>query len=1110
MLGRVYMTEITREDILKINNMNDIVNMFKGKGFSEHKIVDNNAVMKISEEKDLLKIVLIDSLSDIQKYHSHLKYPVEYLLLVTTDFENFAFLKKGFTKLDTEKFSTFKFNKSNISRTTIKKLNGLSFDKTDTFESIFLIKEVVKRFFDQFEKEHEKFSKEITGISVTETKEWYASIIINRLMFIYFLQKKKLLFNNIKKCYDENYLRSILESAPSESIDKFYTKFLRILFFEGFAKRYEERSQEAKNLLGDKIQYLNGGLFLKHKIEINNPEINIKDQAFEDLFTFFDEWSWYLDDRHFDDEQQVSADEEINPDVLGYIFEKYINQKQMGAYYTKEDITGYISKNTIIPFIFNKVQKEHPETFTSKESGWRLLKNNPYEYFYPAMKKGIKDANGNPIVLPDNITAGIRNVSKRTDWNKPADEKYALETETWREVVARRTRYEDILDIMKKGDIKSINDMITYNLNINKFARDYIRNTNDPVVLLSFYTVITRISVLDLTCGSGAFLFAGLNVLEPLYEACLDKMQSLSESYPDLCKDFVLIQNNIHEHPNRRYFIIKTIILNNLYGVDIMEEAVDICKLRLFLKLVANMDNAEEIRPLPDIDYNIRCGNTLVGYANKSEVNKAVRTNKIGEGKTDQLKLRKVPTHLTQSQTVFITEDIIDIMGDIEKECVAVDKVFKEFKRLQTNPDINLNKQATAKKTLDVKLTGLRNILNACLFAEYGLDGLKNNPVLLQEDWRKTHLPFHWYTEFHDIIQSGGFDVIIGNPPYVENRKNLDYSIRNYKTESCGNLYAFTIERSFSLLQDNGRTGMIVPHSSICTDRMEPLHSIFSKNASSAWFSTYCIRPAKLFVGVDQRLAIYLVQKGVNSSFYLYSSKYHHWHEEFRPYLLSLTQYSSVFKIKSLNSIPKIHNEIEKDILTKMMKFSSLGENLIKQSDSQKIYFHNAPRYWIRAMDFKPYFKNERDGESISGHIKTLEFQNKLDSSVIVAVINSSLFYYWFVILSNCRDLVMREIDNFPIGLEQMSLSLKNRLMELSEKLMKDLKLHAQRKECLYKTTKQVVYDEFYPKASKPIIDEIESILAQHYGFTDEELDFIINFDIKFRMGQDIQDDTEY
>jgi hypothetical protein len=102
----------------------------------------------------------------------------------------------------------------------------------------------------------------------------------------------------------------------------------------------------------------------------------------------------------------------------------------------------------------------------------------------------------------------------------------------------------------------------------------------------------------------------------------------------------------------------------------------------------------------------------------------------------------------------------------------------------------------------------------------------------------------------------------------------------------------------------------------------------------------------------------------------------------------------------------------------------------------------------------------------------------------------------------------MREIENFPLGVDQMSHEVKEQLAVLSEKLMADLKCHKQRKVCQYQSTGRVVYDEFYPKYSKPIIDEIDRVLAQHYGFTDEELDFIINYDIKYRMGGGAEEDA--
>ena len=136
-----------------------------------------------------------------------------------------------------------------------------------------------------------------------------------------------------------------------------------------------------------------------------------------------------------------------------------------------------------------------------------------------------------------------------------------------------------------------------------------IENCEGPELLRAFWHGIEQVSILDPTCGSGAFLFAALNILEPLYEACLERMEVFLEELersgekhrPEKFIDFRKVLERIEKHPNRRYFIFKSIIVNNLYGVDIMEEAIEICKLRLFLKLVAQIDQVESIEPLPDI-----------------------------------------------------------------------------------------------------------------------------------------------------------------------------------------------------------------------------------------------------------------------------------------------------------------------------------------------------------------------------------------------------------------------------------------------------------------------------------------------------------------------------
>ena len=99
---------------------------------------------------------------------------------------------------------------------------------------------------------------------------------------------------------------------------------------------------------------------------------------------------------------------------------------------------------------------------------WDALRIDPDRYLYPAVRHGVNAA------LPDEIAAGLNDVSQRTHWNKPAPPDYALPTEIWREVVARRKRYQEVRAILAAGEVREINELITLNLDIRQFAQDVI------------------------------------------------------------------------------------------------------------------------------------------------------------------------------------------------------------------------------------------------------------------------------------------------------------------------------------------------------------------------------------------------------------------------------------------------------------------------------------------------------------------------------------------------------------------------------------------------------------------------------------------------------------
>lgn len=234
-------------------------------------------------------------------------------------------------------------------------------------------------------------------------------------------------------------------------------------------------------------------------------------------------------------------------------------------------------------------------------------------------------------------------------------------------------------------------------------------------------------------------------------------MQSGCEApTPAKLEDFREVLRMPEGHASERYLILESIMIGNLYGVDIMEEAVEICKLRLFLKLVAQVERKEDIEPLPDIDFNVRSGNTLVGFASLGEVKEALGS--------DLIKQQALP--------------------QIEERAKAADIAFGKFRRMQTELNMDANQFNKAKADLEERLGGLRGELDEYLAKDYGV---KLEDKAAYERWQRSHRPFHWFVEFYGIMRQGGLDVIIGNSPYVEyskvkKNKKKGYTIKNYQT----------------------------------------------------------------------------------------------------------------------------------------------------------------------------------------------------------------------------------------------------------------------------------------------------------------------------------------
>lgn len=839
-----------------------------------------------------------------------------------------------------------------------QKIDGITFDFDEQtnivdlrskVQTAFAVnsEKITKDFYAGFKKQHKAFAEFITGIDdYVETKnnrnkQWYASVMLNRLMFCYFIQKKG--FLNLDVDYLRNKLNYVRANEGEDKFYNFYRSFLRILFHDGL--NTPKRSSDFEAVFG-KIPYLNGGMFDEHQLEADYADIDIPDEAFIGLFDFFDKWNWHLDTR------LTASGKDINPDVLGYIFEQYINDRaQMGAYYTKEDITEYIGRNCILPYLFDKARtatKDSAKEFAPDGYVWRTLRESGDRYIFDAVKKGYNDFG----IIPESIARGIitddmrKEYSEtpvgdlpdshiplselRSEWNTRTPEQWGLPNEIWRESIDRLQRCGNILGKINRGEITSINDFITYNLDIRTFASDLIAN-GDSRFVGWFYHALQKVTILDPTCGSGAFLFAAMNILEPLYEICIDRMQEFNRENPTKFKE-ELAEITDKYRSNIQYFIFKSIILRNLYGVDIMVEATEIAKLRLFLKMVAVVDverRAENLGldPLPDIDFNIRCGNTLVGYATKAQLDNDLN-------------------HAEDIMQELANQDFKQVIDEEMHKVAAAYRIFV-FQQLRQEEDMMAFKQA--KHDLRELLKSLNDKLNHRLYTA-------SSPNIGYDEWLKSHQPFNWLAEFYQIIEgNGGFDVIIGNPPYV-NIAQINY-INNSYNFSCQDLYGFILRRVQDIVAKDGTQGMIVMHNIAFSRDFQDIRAILTKDNSSTWWSFFSRIPSGLFDGnVRVRNAIYI--KNYMGEPSQYSTRLQRWFSYQRSNLFSIIEYG---KVEVFDSIPMTP-------IFKLVSQIATGKYSIGQaltSHGKFLFFKGVGYNWITLTE-KPAYSTNEEGFDIS------------------------------------------------------------------------------------------------------------------------------------------------
>ncbi|EKT7745156.1 class I SAM-dependent DNA methyltransferase [Campylobacter coli] len=372
--------------------------------------------------------------------------------------------------------------------------------------------------------------------------------------------------------------------------------------------------------------------------------------------------------------------------------------------------------------------------------------------------------------------------------------------------------------------------------------------------------LLNSIKICDPAVGSGHFLVSALNVMLSIY----DELNLFDEEfYLEVQNDEILItgrkgefieykrpstpKDKAHLIQQELFHTKKDIIENNLFGVDINPNSCEITKLRLWIELLKHSfyqsfddENYHDLKTLPNIDINIKCGNSLVSYFETGKSlshypNIKERINKYKRIVKDYKEGFYIDKNL-------IAKEIKNLQESFKNFCLK-DKFNKEIKQLTNGANEYSKKYGDflADEHHDEKF---KSFFSKNMF-EFSFDekvAIKEFANLKKEydnifNLESNH-PFEWRFEFPEILDDDGnfkgFDLIIGNPPYIrqEELKELKpHLAKNYKVyKGTSDIYTYFYELGFNVLKENGILSFITSNKYTRAGYGEALREFLLKN----------------------------------------------------------------------------------------------------------------------------------------------------------------------------------------------------------------------------------------------------------------------------------------
>ncbi|MFB6143773.1 MAG: Eco57I restriction-modification methylase domain-containing protein, partial [Candidatus Nanohaloarchaea archaeon] len=377
---------------------------------------------------------------------------------------------------------------------------------------------------------------------------------------------------------------------------------------------------------------------------------------------------------------------------------------------------------------------------------------------------------------------------------------------------------------------------------------------------------------------------------------------------------------------------------------------------------------------------------------------------------------------------------------------------------------------------------------------QHGADNLKYGYIedqfrskRLSEDGNYT--PLHWILEFPEIFDGDqeGFDIVLGNPPYGSDvlSNNEKQFLQPYKTEGCGDICGYFLEREIYLTRADGFVGNVIADSLAVNNSMTSVRDLM-RDKGKFELSFFGTRPSKIFAGVEERVCIINGRKtsGDNP---IYTAKNMRFTQEMRSNLFDEIEFASteglvlgskigVRNDEEATRLPKIGSEKARTLLEDLKGESKVLEKW-ESSEGASLDLKTSGGYWVQALKEFPHQ---------STMIESITFETDLKRDLALIGLNSSLFYFYWAVYANNRHVFGNLVDAFPVPEDSRIKEYRDRINEFADEI-DDCQRNA------YSGGKGRT-GEFDTAKCKSKIDEIDELLGI-YGLTDSQVEFIKNYD---------------